>query len=233
MKKSEENDSLYEFVHTENGEVQLQQEEGILSGVKILGLVSKNGRRYPPETLLEAKELYEGAKVNVNHPKGDPLTPRDYQDRIGYIRNVVFRPEEGLYADLYFNPHHPLAEQLIWDAANAPKNVGFSHNIRAKTVREGDTVVVKKILAVQSVDLVADPATTSGLFESERAETLLLEVLREELATLQKKQESLQRQWLEWMKKQMPCEMPSSREQASVWTQKRMTTEEFVRKICR
>lgn len=233
MKKSEENDSLYEVVHSENGNVRLQQDEGILSGVKILGLMSKNGRRYPPDTLLEARELYEGAKVNVNHPKGDPLSPRDYQDRIGYIRNVVFRPEEGLFADLYFNPHHPLAEQLIWDAANAPKNVGFSHNIRAKTIREGNTIIVKKILAVQSVDLVADPATTSGLFESEGMEMSLIETLQEELAVLQKKQESLQRQWLEWMKKQTPYETPSSREQSSVWTQKRMTTEEFIRKICR
>jgi hypothetical protein len=44
--------------------------------------------------------------------------------------------------------------------------VGFSHNVEARTSRRGDRVVVEVITRVQSVDLVADPATTRGLFES-------------------------------------------------------------------
>ena len=38
------------------------------------------------------------AKVNVNHPKGNPLGPRDYQDRIGVIRNVRVVAEAGLFS---------------------------------------------------------------------------------------------------------------------------------------
>ncbi len=57
---------------------------------------------------------------------------------------------------------------MLWDAEHAPENVGFSHNVEARTVRRGERVVVEAITRVQSVDLVADPATTRGLFESHR-----------------------------------------------------------------
>ena len=73
---------------------------------------------------------------------------------------------DGLFADFHFNPKHALAEQLLWDAERAPENVGFSHNVEARTTRRGDRVVVEAITRVQSVDLVADPATTRGLFEA-------------------------------------------------------------------
>jgi hypothetical protein len=159
------NETLQEFVTSRGIELRVDQPQGVIRGVKILGLESRNGRSYLPEALAAAVPLYEEAKVNVNHPKGDPLAPRDYQDRLGVIRNVAARPE-GLFADLHFNPKHALAEQLLWDAAHTPENVGFSHNVQARTSRQGDRVVVEAITKVQSVDLVADPATTRGLFEA-------------------------------------------------------------------
>ena len=82
------------------------------------------------------------------------------------MRNVRVIENEGLFADFHFNPKHLFAEQLLWDAENAPENVGFSHNIEAEVVQESDMQIVQKILTVRSVDLVADPATTQGLFES-------------------------------------------------------------------
>jgi hypothetical protein len=45
--------------------------------------------------------------------------------------------------------------------------VGFSHNVLARVSREGDGAVVEEITRVQSVDLVADPAATLGLYEQE------------------------------------------------------------------
>jgi hypothetical protein len=157
---------LQEFCSSRGVALRIDREAGLLRGVKLLGLASKNGREYPEATLARAAALYEGAKVNVNHPKGHPLAPRDYQDRLGTIRNVVSRPGEGLFGDLQYNPKHALAEQLLWDAEHAPENVGFSHNVQARTAKRGETTIVEEILAVQSVDLVADPATTRGLFES-------------------------------------------------------------------
>lgn len=160
------NETLHEFFDSRGVTVRIDRESGVIQGVKILGLESRNHRSYLPEALARAVPLYEGAKVNVNHPKGNPCGPRDYQDRLGTIRQVEVRPEEGLFGALHFNPRHALAEQLIWDAEHAPENVGFSHNVEAQTSRRGDRVVVEAITRVQSVDLVADPATTRGLFES-------------------------------------------------------------------
>ncbi|MGA2619848.1 MAG: hypothetical protein ABSF26_19720 [Thermoguttaceae bacterium] len=156
---------LQEFCDWRGLALRTDRQAGVIRGVKILGLESRNGRTYLPDALAQAAALYEDAKVNVNHPKGSPGMPRDYQDRIGTIRGVTARPD-GLFADLHFNPKHQLAEQLAWDAEHAPENVGFSHNVEARTVRRGERVEVEAITRVQSVDLVADPATTRGLFES-------------------------------------------------------------------
>ena len=157
---------LQEYCDSRGVSLRVNGQSGILRGVKILGLESRNGRRYRTQALAEATQLYEGAKVNVNHPKTGPLAPRDYQERIGVIRNVTLRETEGLFGDLHFNPRHTLAEQLVWDAEHAPENVGFSHNVTAHTARGGKEVIVEAITKVHSVDLVADPATTRGLFES-------------------------------------------------------------------
>jgi hypothetical protein len=177
-------ETLQEFCDWRGLSMRTDREAGTIRGVKILGLESRNGRTYLPDALTQAASLYEGAKVNVNHPKTSPGSPRDYRDRIGTIRNVAARPD-GLFADFHFNPKHPLAEQLLWDAEHSPENVGFSHNVEARTSRQGDRVVVEAITRVQSVDLVADPATTRGLFESSAAsgdppaaERLTLEVLK-------------------------------------------------------
>lgn len=157
---------LQEFVDSRGVTMRVDRRQGVLRGVKVLGLRSRNGRTYLPEALASAATLYEGAKVNVNHPKANPTAARDYQDRIGNLRNVSVRADEGLFADFHFNPKHALAEQLLWDAEHAPENVGFSHNVLARTGHRDGQTVVEAITKVQSVDLVADPATTQGLFES-------------------------------------------------------------------
>jgi hypothetical protein len=156
---------LQEYVDSGAQRLRVDRAAGVIRGVKLLGLVSRNGRRYRESALTDAVELYEGAKVNINHPKGHPLSPRDYQDRLGVVRGVEFRAGQGLFGDLHFNPNHTLSEQLVWDAEHAPQNLGMSHNVLARTKRDGDQTVVEAITKVQSIDLVADPATTSGLYE--------------------------------------------------------------------
>ncbi len=165
MAASLQDENLFEYVDSAGATLRVDKNAGILRGVKLIGLTSKNGRRYRETALLKAEKLYEEAKVNINHPKEGPLAPRDYQDRLGVIRGVGLRQGEGLFGDLHFNPKHALAEQLIWDAQHNPSNVGFSHNIQAQVSHEGETTVVEAIARVQSVDLVADPAATRGLFE--------------------------------------------------------------------
>jgi hypothetical protein len=166
-------------------DARLDRANGIIRGVKILGSVSRNGRRYTSGAMRKAIALYEGSQVNVNHPKGSPATPRDYQDRLGRLRNVVER-NGALFADLYYNPKHAIGPQLEWDVEHAPQNVGMSHNVDARTSRQNGDVVVEEILRVHSVDLVADPATTTGLFESAdpnrdyKDVSSLMEALRDE-----------------------------------------------------
>jgi cell division septum initiation protein DivIVA len=143
---------------------------GLISGVKILGASSCNNREYAPAALRQALDakLYEGKPVNVDHVEG---SRRSYRDRIGKLEGINLR-EDGIYGDLRVNAAHPLAEQLFWDAEHAPENVGLSHDARGKTVVRRGKVIVESIDLVRSVDLVADPATTSGLFEGELADKI-------------------------------------------------------------
>jgi hypothetical protein len=186
---------LQEFVDSRGLALRVDREHGVLRGVKLIGLESRNGRRYQETALADAAALYEEIKVNVNHPAGGPLAPRDYRDRLGVIRNVEFRAGEGLFGDLHFNPKHALAEQLLWDAQHNPRNVGFSHNVLAKLQREGASVVVEAITKVQSVDLVADPAATEGLFEQRGGETASVV---EQLQAAREEIDQLRRQELVW-----------------------------------
>lgn len=128
-----------------------------------MGTVSRKGREYPKEVLAKAIPLYEGTCVNVNHV--EPGQRRSLRDRIGLVKNVTLR-EDGLYGDLHFNPKHALAEQVAWDAENAPQKLGFSHDTRGTSRNRGGKVIVESIDQVLSMDLVANPATTTGLFES-------------------------------------------------------------------
>lgn len=159
-------ETLHEYIDSPLQALRIDKKSGILHGVRILGYHSRNGRRYSEKCLNESSKLYENAKVNVNHAPGHEANNRDYRDRIGSLHQVHFQPGEGLYADFHYNPKHPLTEQLLWDAEHAPANVGFSHHVEAETMRDGDEIVVTSIHRVISVDLVADPATTNGLFES-------------------------------------------------------------------
>ena len=80
-------DLLQEFCDSRGLALRVDRTVGVIRGIKVLGLHSRNGREYSPQALARAVSLYEGAKVNVNHPKGHPLAPRDYQERIGVVRN--------------------------------------------------------------------------------------------------------------------------------------------------
>jgi hypothetical protein len=135
--------------------------------VTVLGLSSRNRRRYTPEAAAGALGLYEGALVNLDHPDR-PDGPRSVRDRFGRLVNVRF--EGGrVRADLRYNPEHPFAATLEWFAANDPGAIGLSHNAVGEGKEEAGVFVVRKIVELRSVDLVAEPATTRGLFEGRRA----------------------------------------------------------------
>lgn len=152
---------LLEFTTSRGLNLHVDGQKAVISGVKVLGTESANGRTYRPEALAAAVKLYEAKPVNIDHLDGGR---RSYRDRIGRLMNVRVGPD-GIYADLAVNPKHPLAEQLLWDAEHAPENVGLSHDARGRTVVRDGRVIVEAIESVRSVDLVAEPATTRGLYE--------------------------------------------------------------------
>jgi hypothetical protein len=239
MKGDDMNELLQEFVDSRGLKLRIDPKQGVLRGVKILGHESRNGRRYSAQALASAVPLYEGAKVNVNHSKAGPFAPRDYEERIGVVRNITARPDAGLFGDLHFNPKHVLAEQLLWDAEHAPENVGFSHNVQARTKKEGATTLVDAILHVQSVDLVADPATTHGLFESESSVSLhsatadLVRLARPDLVTELTKSLAEENRTLKFeLERYCAATKPLSREQNSIEPiAERFDTADFVRAI--
>ncbi len=146
--------------------LQHDAQQHVVRELKVVGLESKKGRRYPPEVLKEALALYEGAKCNVDHvSESKPDVP--FASRFGVFRNVKLLGD-GLWADLYYNPAHALAESFVWWSQFEPDGVGFSHDVLGESKIDADgSQVVSRIHHVYSVDLVANPASTKGLRESD------------------------------------------------------------------
>ena len=156
--------SLREDVARSPSPRRVDESRGVIYGVKVLGRRSNNGRIYPPEVIRRAAPLYEGASVRVDHPD-DPDANRTSDSVLGWLRNVRVEGD-GLYADLHYLQSHPFSRRLVEAARRNPRCFGLSHNADGDTEMQGGTMIVKEILEVRSVDLVADPATTTGLFES-------------------------------------------------------------------
>jgi len=134
----------------------------VIRRVKILGWESKNRRQYLKESVQS--EQYGDRVINLNHPDG-PNKQRQVQDRFGWFESVV-KDDSGIWGDLHYNPEHPYAKQFAWLAKNKPSLVGLSHDAIGTGKTKDGVFVVEKVIEVKSVDLVADPATTKGLFES-------------------------------------------------------------------
>ena len=154
----------------------VDEEAGIIYGVCILGPNSANKdgkvrRKYDPQAMQAAISLYESAMVNCDHPPGhDPNHDREIDKRFGKLRGIRF--EDGkLRGDLVYLKSHPMAQRVVEAAKNPELNscFGFSHDadLDIKWGEDGSATVVK-ISRVRAVDLVADPATTLSLFESNK-----------------------------------------------------------------
>lgn len=146
----------------------VDREAGIIKNVKIIGFVSDNKRKYSPKSLKAAIPLYEGIKVNINHP-AKPNDPRKAEDRFGKFVNVRFVEGEGLYGDLLYLKSHDMANSVCEAAERQELNdaFGMSHNAQGKgSVGKDGFFNVEEITEVRHVDLVADPATTKSLSES-------------------------------------------------------------------
>lgn len=155
---------------------QIDTAAGVIRGVKLLGRTSVNGRDYSDNALAQAAKLYEGIDVNIDHPdKSTPHADRKVCDRFGQIENATIKPD-GVYGDFHYLKSHPMSGMLVEAAQRMPGKVGFSHNSEGKLTKKNGKWVVESIASVRSVDLVANPATTNGLFESRNKTMTLREI---------------------------------------------------------
>jgi hypothetical protein len=161
-------ETLFEVTQSKNPRI--DAEKGIIHDVRILGPKSANGRVYTPEAIRNAVGLYESRAVFTDHPKRSASREdRPIKDKIGWLQNVR-EHDSGLNGDLHILKSHSLAATILEAAERAPNQFGLSHNAEGRTVQRDGKTFVEEIKAVRSVDIVSDPATTRGLFESMNTE---------------------------------------------------------------
>lgn len=155
---------LREFTRVSKAD-RIDREAGIIYGLAILGPESANGRRYSEAAMRSALGLYEGRPSNANHVRGTD-DPNVY-DRLG----IWYKPrlENGqIKGDFHYAKTHPLAERLL-EAAERPdlhNLFGFSHDALGSEKPGSNGSIIESIDRVHYVDLVADPATVKGVWES-------------------------------------------------------------------
>ncbi len=151
----------------------IDEANGIIRDVKVLGIESKNGYTYPLAAQRKAVSLFEGAEVNIDHsPREAALKSRVMIEGWGVIRNPRVK-DDGTYGDLHYLKTHQETERNL-ERIRKGFRVGLSpvSEVILKSPRGGKPYV-EEIVNVVSVDFVRRPATTTNLFESERQPMLV------------------------------------------------------------
>lgn len=157
------------------GKLRIDKENAVIYGCKVGGRFSKNnhgipgvtrGAEYTRSAYEGARDIYEGVKVYPKHAK--ERGPFDY---LGIIRNLHWDAQGDCpRADFHYRKTHEDTPKLLEDVERGLGGFGFSHHIpqggyTGKVVN--GRLIVESITAIKSVDLVADPATTRNLWESQ------------------------------------------------------------------
>lgn len=170
---------LTETVLTEAAAQNIDEANGVIRNVRILGRQSQNDggtREYSEQAMRDGARLYEGIDVNIDHPKaGNEATPRGVLEGWGDLRNVKFNGD-SVVGDLHYIPEH-VATPVLLSRIRRGFSIGLSHNALGKTVNRHGRVIVESLSKARSVDMVLKPATNRNLFESEQEETTLAEFI--------------------------------------------------------
>lgn len=159
------------------GEAKLSEDKLIIKNSVILSRTSVNGRDYPDDVQEAAVPLFEGAKAFIDHPEPDKMhLPRNARDLLGEHRNVHFANGKT-YSDIHLLNNDVVRGVILPIIEQKPHLCGNSVVVRINQKFEKETgrYRVEKILAARSVDIVTEPATTKGIFESKESQNFGME----------------------------------------------------------
>ncbi len=150
----------------------VDREAGIVRGVRVLGPHSKNGRRYTQEAMRDAVSKYEGVRLYVNHPKKSEMDEdRPFGDWAGNLFNARFE-NGGIVADVKLRKESRHFAEICEAAESSDfsRSFGLSHEADgdSRYDRASGEEIIERIDTVRAVAIVSVPATTEGLFESDR-----------------------------------------------------------------
>lgn len=139
----------------------VDREKGIIHGVKLCGFKSENHRDYPPEVFRRDCAKYEGVPIYADHAR-----ERTIGAKLGWIASPRVDGDGTPRGDAHLLRSHPLYAQVMEAAERNPSLFGFSHVALCETSYSDGRERVEELQSIESVDLVAEPATTRGLFEA-------------------------------------------------------------------
>tara|TARA_R100000234_G_C4988257_1_gene174316 strand:- start:400 stop:1314 length:915 start_codon:yes stop_codon:yes gene_type:complete len=153
--------TLLEYQLQSPRSLQVDRDNGLVKGVKVLGSVSRNKRIYSPQALSDAAGLYEGVRVFLGHDT------RLYQDCVGTVHNTSV-VGDSVYGDLRLKRSHYLYETIMDDAEGSPESLALSHEVMSgdyeyTEVSEG--MRIDSISKVDAVAIVVDGGTCKSLLE--------------------------------------------------------------------
>ena len=140
-----------------------------VNNVSLLGQVSKNGYSYAKTAMREAVSLYEGVQAFINHPSVNEIKQnrRDVRNLAGKFVNARFDEVNTRVKGDFVGLPNENGKLFVDIAESMPKIAGTSQNASGRFALIDGKKVVESITKVYSVDLVANPATNNGLFETE------------------------------------------------------------------
>lgn len=137
----------------------------IIKNVSLMGAESANGYTYTEGALKDAQRLLEGTVQYINHDFSD--LPRDVMGSFSETRNVRYDASKQKVVGEMHLVDTPLIRNEVF-----PRIERFSNKFGNSIVGYGEAEeqdgheFVTTLTAIESCDLVSDPATNKGLFES-------------------------------------------------------------------
>ena len=140
----------------------IDRDARLIQNVAILREESRNGYRYSRAAMTQAVALFDGVRSFIDHGS---RSVRDIAGRVSSLRLDEDALGLVVRGNLELAPGG-IGDWLMDIAETMPDVVGLSIVARGRFETDDNGPVVAELVSAASVDIVADPATTNGLFEA-------------------------------------------------------------------